>query len=158
MYFTLENSHEAFLDVRQTDEWESIRHDPIFTLFNDEEMSDPSTLVSLEQCIAERDRPDLTLEEVREGLDEEAQDSAWNVMDNLEQALSGHDEEMKPLQYYRAFDSSRSQAQEDVLAMLGVTGSPKPPSNDLIQVPLTFNDAKPPPSLPEKPPAPPTPQ
>jgi hypothetical protein len=155
MYFTVDNSHEAFLDVRQTDEWESIRDDAVFTVFRDEEMSDPDTLVTLEQCIAERDRPDPILEETKEEeVEEGIQDSAWNVMDNLEQALSGHEEDMKPEWSYRLSSSSKSQAQEDILAMLGVTGSPKPPSNEPAPFPLPTLDIKPSASLPEKPPAP----
>ncbi|KAF2708829.1 hypothetical protein K504DRAFT_380862 [Pleomassaria siparia CBS 279.74] len=157
MYFTVNNSHEAFLDVRQTDEWEHIRHDAVFTVFKDEEMSDPSTLVSLEQCIAERDRPDLALEETemneREG-DEEMQDSAWNVMDHLEQALSGQGENTKPIRPHGPNNSSRSQAQEDILATLGVTGSPKPASNEPAPFPVLLTDTRPPPSLPERPSAP----
>jgi hypothetical protein len=161
MYFTVDNSHEAFLDVRQTDEWDSIRDDAVFTVFRDEEMSDPDTLVTLEQCIAERDRPDPMLEEIKEGEEEEEedmQDSAWNVMDNLEQALSGHEEDVKPERPYGPSSSSKSQAQEDILAMLGVTGSPKPPSNEPAPFPFPMVAVKPPASLPEKPPAPPDPQ
>jgi hypothetical protein len=37
IYFTAENSHEAFLDVRQTDEWDYIKDDPVFVIFTDEE-------------------------------------------------------------------------------------------------------------------------
>ncbi|KAF2800075.1 hypothetical protein K505DRAFT_331985 [Melanomma pulvis-pyrius CBS 109.77] len=156
MYFTVENSHEAFLDVRQTDQWENIRHDAVFTVFKDEEMSDPDTLVSLEQCIAERDRPDLAIEEAIEEVDEDIQDAAWNVMDHLEKALLGHDEEAKPPRPYTQTTSPRSQAQEDILAILGVTGSPKPPSNESAHLPFTLTDTKPS-SLPERPPAPPGP-
>jgi hypothetical protein len=155
MYFTIDNSHEAFLDVRQTDEWDSIRDDAVFTVFKDEEMSDPDTLVTLEQCIAERDRPDRMLEESKEEEDDDMQDSAWNVMDNLEQALSGHEEDMKHERPYGPSSPSRSQAQEDILAMLGVTGSPKPPSNESAPFPFPVVVVKPLASLPEKPPAPP---
>lgn len=152
IYFTPENSHEAFLDVRQTDEWDKIKRDPIFVVFTDEEMS--RNLVSIEECIALRDRPDEPLHDVKEEEDEEMHDSTWNVMDHLEQVLSANTEDPKPMMPRQETDLSRDQMQEDILARLGVTGTPKPPSNDPMAIPFPF-DEKPSASLPEKPPAPP---
>jgi hypothetical protein len=146
IYFTPENSHEAFLDVRQTDEWYKIRKDPVFVVFTDEDMS--QNLIPIEDCIALRDRPDESVEEVEQ--DEEMNDATWNVMDGLEQALSGNAEEAKP-PISKEQEDHRDQTQEDILAKLGVTGGPKPPSNEFMAFPPSFN-TKPPDFLPQKPP------
>lgn len=153
MYFTNENSYEAFLDVRRTDHWYSIKDDPVFVVFGDEDME--RHLVSIEDCVALRDRPDEPIEEQTEVNDEDMQDT-WNVMDNLEQALSGDTDDTKhPTPVRLAGNSSRDQAQEDILARLGVTGSPKPASGEAISVPFLRDDQLPA-SLPPKPPAPPS--
>ncbi|KAF2473862.1 uncharacterized protein BDR25DRAFT_125665 [Lindgomyces ingoldianus] len=149
-YFTLENSHEAFLDVRQTDEWPNIRADPIFVVFDDNDVD----LIPIEDCISKRDRPDEPFEEAQGNEDEDMKDSSWNVMDNLEQALSGEMLDTRPPPPTKDVSSSRNQTQEDILAALGVTGSPKPPSNEPMPFPFPSVDEKPPASLPEKPPAP----
>jgi len=155
LYFTAENSHEAFLNVRQTDGWYKIRKDPVFVVFSDEEMQ--QNLLSLKECAALCDRPDEPLEDSAQE-DEEMHDPTWNVMDNLEQALSGDMEgseaDMNPAsQQTQDAPPPKDQAQEDVLARLGVTGSPKPPSNEPILIPFSLETK--PPSLPEKPPVPP---
>jgi hypothetical protein len=155
IYFTWENSHEAFLDVRQTDEWHVIKNDPIFVVFPDEKDMD---LIPLEECIAKRDRPDEALEEGQEVQDTEMGESSWNVMDNLEQALSGLTEDAKPETPVHVKASTRDQQQEDILAMLGVTGTPKPPSNEPFTLPSQVLNEKPPMSLPPKPPKPAMPQ
>lgn len=155
IYFTLENSHEAFLDVRQTDEWHKIKNDPIFVVFPAENDMD---LIPLDECIAKRTRPDEPLDETKVDDDEEMGDSNWNVMDNLEQALSGQSENMKPSAPVKEQESNRNQKQEDILAMLGVTGSPKPPSEEPMPFPFPAVDEKPLTSLPEKPPVPSVPQ
>lgn len=150
IYFTTENSHEAFLDVRQTDGWYKIQRDPVFVIFTDEEMA--QNLVPIEECVALRDRPDEPLEAIKDD-DEEMHDSTWNVMDHLEQALSSNTEDGKSSGFSQGPGPSNNQTQEDVLARLGVTGSPKPPSNEPMPFSLPMEE-KPPPSLPEKPPAP----
>ncbi|KAF2451415.1 hypothetical protein P171DRAFT_5826 [Karstenula rhodostoma CBS 690.94] len=153
LYFTAENSYEAFLDVRKTDDWYNIKEDPAFVVFTDEEME--RNLISIEDCIALRDRPDELVPEVACKGDEDMNDPSWNVMDNLEQALSGDMEDVKKPTPPRPFGNpSRDQAQEDILARLGVTGSPKPPSDQTVPVPF-LRDDKMPASLPPKPPAPP---
>jgi hypothetical protein len=151
MYFTLENSHEAFLDVRQTDEWDKIKDDPAFVVFPDDKDMD---LIPLEECIANRDRPDVPLEDPNRVDDEDMQDS-WNVMDNLEQALSGDAETTKSSKSTDNRGFKKDQTQEEILAMLGVTGSPKPPSNEVVEVPSLQSGVKPAANLPEKPPVPP---
>jgi hypothetical protein len=154
LYFTAENSYEAFLDVRKTDEWEDIKDDPAFVVFTDEEME--RNLVSIENCLALRDRWDELVPEVVDKGGEDMNDRTWNVMDNLEQALSGDMEDIKkPSPPRPAGDSLRDQVQEDILAKLGVTGSPKPPSDEAVPVPFLRDDQLPA-SLPPKPPAPPT--
>jgi hypothetical protein len=132
IYFTLENSHEAFLNVRQTDDWPNVMDDPIFVEFPDINVE----LTSLEDVIANRDRPDWSIEEVvQDREDREITDSNWNVMDNLEQALtSGQHSANEPESGARDKSDSphaqpsaaKDQSQEDILAQLGVTGSPKP--------------------------------
>ena len=147
IYFTHENSHEAFLDVRQTDEWYRIRKDPIFVVFDKEEMA--RNLVPIEECIAARDRPDEPVEEI-EDEDEDMPDCVWNVMDGLEQALSSGPEDAKK-SFTKGKEEQGGQTQDDVLAKLGVTGAPKPPSHEPVNIPFPF-DTKPLSSLPEKPP------
>ena len=149
MYFTADNSHEAFLNVRQTDEWEILKDDPVFVEFTDEEMR--SNLISLEDCIAQRDRPDESYEETRQDEDLEMRDATWDIMDNLEQALATNNGAAKPAAMKSETASPQQLSQEDILAKLGVTGTPKPPSNDPISLPLSASDAKRPASLPGKP-------
>ncbi len=152
MFFTLENSHEAFLNVRQTEEWERIRYDPVFVTFTDEKMC--NSLISLDDCITQRDRPDDFSRIEREGEDEDEtmNDAAWDIMDNLEQALSGSNgimktEETKEDTTLSGLAQGESQgvtdsspSQEDILASLGVTGLPKPPSNDGFLPPFLVSD------------------
>lgn len=151
IYFTTENSHEAFLDVRQTDDWDKIKDDPIFVVFTDGMMAE---LIPIENCISLRDRPDEPIEEINQEKeeDEAIHDSSWDVMDDLEQALSGTAEDQKLLEPPQHEGISRDRMQEDILAKLGVTGKPKTPSDEVISLPFSFN-AKPPASLPPKPPA-----
>lgn len=146
MYFTAENSHEAFLDVRQTDEWESIRDDPIFVVFSDEDMR--TNLVTIEACIDElRERPDDHLVGSSGDRDEEMPDASYSVMDDLEQALSGSNGATQA----RNTRSPPSLSQEDILAKLGVTGAPKPSSGESMSLQIPEHDAKPPVALPQKP-------
>lgn len=147
VYFTAENSHEAFLNVRQTDEWYRIRKDPVFVVFTDEDMA--RSLIPIEECLALRDRPDELVEEAEEE-DEVMHDASWNVMDNLEQALSGNGGEPKSLMAEETGGSTKDQEQEDILAKLGVTGTAKPPSDDPISISFP-QVANPPAFLPEKP-------
>jgi hypothetical protein len=127
VYFMAENSHEAFLDVRQTDEWENIKDDPIFVVFTDEDMQ--QNMVSLEDCIAQRDRPDEDPSADQRDDDEEMPDASWSVMDHLEQVLSTTKgaSQSGPAEM-QASPRSRD-SQEDILAKLGVTGAPKPPTD-----------------------------
>ncbi|PVI03523.1 hypothetical protein DM02DRAFT_520497, partial [Periconia macrospinosa] len=149
IYFTAENSHEAFLNVRQTDEWYKICKDPVFVVFTDEDMA--RNLVPIEDCIALRDRPDEPLEGVKEE-NEEMHDASWNIMDHLEQALSRNSDDEKAPTTKGQNGFVENQNQEDILAKLGVTGTPKPPSNE--QVPVSFFAMKTLASLSEKPPKP----
>ncbi|KAF2143769.1 uncharacterized protein K452DRAFT_161971 [Aplosporella prunicola CBS 121167] len=120
IYFTPENAHEAFLNVRQTDEWENMKHDSIF-----HEFTEPSATIPLEEVINNRDR-------VQEE-EEIPHESDWNVMDNLDQALSNEQDASGSKTTTGSGPSPppfqpppRDEAQEDILASLGVTGSPKP--------------------------------
>jgi hypothetical protein len=144
-YFMADNSHEAFLDVRQTDEWESIQDDPIFVVFTDEAMR--GNMVSLEDCIAQRDRLDEhSYHSMGAGgdTDHEMPDVTWSVMDHLEQVLSatnGGPSQPKPTQ--GMLMSHAGPSQEDILAQLGVTGAPKPPSDEPISLPFAGPDELP---------------
>ncbi|KAF1839464.1 hypothetical protein BDW02DRAFT_486654 [Decorospora gaudefroyi] len=149
MYFTADNSHEAFLNVRQTDEWERIQEDPVFVVFTDEEMQ--HNLVSLEDCIAQRDRPEEFQEDVRREEDLVMRDATWDIMDNLEQALTTGCKTARPTVAKQETAPPPQASQDDILARLGVTGAPKPPSNEPIAIPFSSDDVKPPVSLPEKP-------
>ncbi|OAL54351.1 hypothetical protein IQ07DRAFT_501528 [Pyrenochaeta sp. DS3sAY3a] len=149
MYFTAENSHEAFLDVRQTDEWYHIRDDPVFVVFSDEEMRD--NLVSLEDCIAQRDRPDEPLEASQQDEDQEMHDATYDIMGNLEQALSGGRKNPSPLPTIREKLNQQKETQEDILAKLGVTGAPKPPSSVPLPISRSASLGKRPLSVREQP-------
>ncbi|RMZ72629.1 Zinc finger CCHC-type [Pyrenophora seminiperda CCB06] len=149
MYFTAENSHEAFLNVRQTDEWETIQDDPVFVVFTDEEMQ--NNLVTLEDCIAQRDRPDEPQDDERQDEDLEMRDATWDIMDNLEQALATNNGSTKSSVMKRETASPAQPSQDDILAKLGVTGTPKPPSNDPILLPFPAFEVRSHESLPEKP-------
>jgi hypothetical protein len=149
IYFTAENSHEAFLDVRQTDEWDDIKDDPAFVIFADKAMQ--HNLVPVEDCIAQRDRPDEFVEEATRNEDAEMREADWSVMDNLEQALSGSGEESKTATRTSEQKPSTPQTQEDILAALGVTGQPKPVSGEPMPFLMPAKEIKADVSLPEKP-------
>jgi hypothetical protein len=146
MYFTAENSHEAFLDVRQTDDWEKVRDDPIFVIFSDEDMG--GNLVSLEDCIAQRDRPDASQERFASDGDEEMPDATWSVMDHLEQVLSSVNGAPEAQTVKEEVLSLPKLSQEDVLAKLGVTGNAKPPSGEPQPLPLPASNSQSPVSRP----------
>ncbi|KAJ9644567.1 hypothetical protein H2199_003530 [Coniosporium tulheliwenetii] len=137
-YFTLENDYEAFLDVRQTDHWPTVQNDPIFIQF-------PATcdLIPLEDVIANRDRPDIEEDEPVANGGNGEQVPNGNVMDSLEQALdlseivNGRRSSVKPAA------GPKDDGQEDILARLGVTGSPKPvfPTPGPAYVPRSRSDS-----------------
>lgn len=153
-YFVGEKAEEALLNVRQTREWKNVKDDLIFVEFpatydliplrevkasrdrpdiDDEE-------VGSEMDIEEGDELELPKKEPIE----HERESSHHVTDNLFQALSSSDystgnkpgsdatvltnsatappdqNQMQPLQ------PVRDTAQEDILAQLGVSGSPKP--------------------------------
>ncbi|KAL1655855.1 hypothetical protein SLS61_001417 [Didymella pomorum] len=155
IYFTAENSHEAFLDVRQTDEWDHIKDDPVFVVFTDEQTR--HSLVQLEDCIAQRDRPDESIEESAKNEDAEMREADWSVMDNLEQALSGEVEYSEPVTHASEEALPKPQTQEDILAALGVTGQPKPASGEPMPFLMPMQVTKVDVSLPDKPRASPPP-
>jgi hypothetical protein len=140
IYFTAENSHEAFLNIRQMEEWDLIKDDPVFVVFTDEDMS--QHLVTLEDCIAQRDRPDELITSTKKEEDEVMDEVDWSVMDNLEQALSTGGAEAKHEQTDQGPRAMHNQTQEDILAMLGVTGSPKPLSDEHRSFSASTTDEK----------------
>ncbi|KAF2855678.1 hypothetical protein T440DRAFT_160419 [Plenodomus tracheiphilus IPT5] len=154
MYFTAENSHEAFLDVRQTDGWETIRDDPVFVVFTDEEME--NNVVSIEDCIAQRDRPDEPSGVTRHDEDQEMHDASWDIMENLEQALNSRHGDSRSQPMKQEESTSPATTQEDILARLGVTGTPKPPSHDLPPASYQMHENQLPVSVSERPLAIPT--
>lgn len=141
IYFTLDNSHEAFLNVRQTDDWFNVKDDPVFLEFplRDE-------FVPLSEVIKSRMRPDLSSGEnadtkTVEDWSDSAKSQSHNVMDNLEMALQHHNnnnavrqagpEEVKlDAKVTESPITQNNAEQEDILARLGVTGSPKPIAED----------------------------
>lgn len=149
IYFTAENSHEAFLDVRQTDDWEYVQDDPAFVVFTDEEMQ--HNLVPVEDCIAQRDRTDEAIEEIANGEDAEMHEADWSIMDHLEQALSSSGEDPKAADLARESEPTRPQTQEEILAALGVTGLPKPVSEEPMPLPSATLEEQPLVPLPAKP-------
>ncbi|EKG16701.1 hypothetical protein MPH_06087 [Macrophomina phaseolina MS6] len=128
-YFAPDNAHEAFLNIRQTDGWDSIKNDSIFY-----EFPKTSDIVALEDVLANRDRPDPEGENPYPSIAEtksSAQESEYNAMDNLEQALSSEQAAGRARRESGTDNSTpppiaRDDAQEALLASLGVTGSPKP--------------------------------
>ena len=136
LYFTLENSHEAFLNVRQTDGWPNVENDSIFY-----EFPIKSDMVPLGEVVALRNRPDFSDE--YNSRDEPIEDgevsergSDWNIMDHLEEALGGTDADnhrnLRPRSRGQASnlkdkaEAKLEDEQEELLARLGVSGSPKP--------------------------------
>lgn len=138
-YFINSRRESNLLDVRQTDYWDAVRDDPIFHDF----IGAPEEYVSPEEMRANwRDRPDLTWTEVvgsptpepEETMEvdvksEEANEDS-DPLSNLEQALengsnSFGSQRNQSIDRPRAMGIIRDRAQEDVLAALGVTGSPK---------------------------------
>ncbi|KAL0262627.1 hypothetical protein SLS55_001597 [Diplodia seriata] len=125
-YFGFDNAHEAFLNVRQTDEWDLVKQDSIFY-----EFPKTSDIVALEDVLANRDRPESEGENPYPSIHEiqergQRQEAAWNIMDNLEQALSSEQAEGGSRRQSRNGEStppppSRDDAQEELLASLGVT-------------------------------------
>lgn len=136
LYFTLENSHEAFLDVRQTDDWPNVEDDSIFY-----EFPAKCDTVPLEEVVALRNRPGFSEEctsrdEMIEDGEVSERGSDWNVMDHLEEALGGsdvdkqHNGKSKGQNRESALKEAAAQKlgdeEEDLLVRLGVSGSPKP--------------------------------
>ncbi|KAF2229668.1 hypothetical protein EV356DRAFT_537049 [Viridothelium virens] len=152
-YFVGEDAEEALLNIRQTSEWQIVKDELIFV-----EFPTSCDLIPLHEVKARRDRPameedpgsEMDLEDGEEPdlpkpePPPQGDQKHWNVMDNLEQALSSSDystgnksasdttalttpaagppdqKHVQPLQ------PVRDTAQEDILAQLGVSGSPKP--------------------------------
>ena len=166
VFFTLQNSHEAFLDVRQTDDWPNVEHDSIFY-----EFPAKCELIPLKEVITARNRPNFTSDhgpkdDTMEDGEVSERGSDWNVMDHLEEALGGSGPEKGIQPAPKSRDSpSRSQIlapsrlqteQEELLARLGVDGSPKPiqpgpiavyPVNDepksRLEAPIKFREYDP---------------
>ncbi|KAF2803059.1 uncharacterized protein BDZ99DRAFT_526805 [Mytilinidion resinicola] len=139
IYFGLRNSYEARLDVRQTDDWEHVCDDPVFTKFPVGE----TEMIRIDDVIRNRDRPDWEHldDELRFGRDEDRKNSDWNIMDNLEQALeSGQTSAGKSAPSVKPERGLNrlTQGQEDLLLKLGVTGSPTPADPD-VQVAVSLD-------------------
>lgn len=149
IYFTADNSHEAFLNVRQTDEWEYIKNDPVFVEFTDKEMR--HNLIPIEDCIAQRDRSDEPVDRDIQSEDAEMHEADWSVMDHLEQALSASGEESKFANPKPEPAAAEPPTQEDILAALGVTGAPKPVSGESMPFPMPTPEQSTLAPLPEKP-------
>ncbi|KAJ4366025.1 hypothetical protein N0V95_000251 [Ascochyta clinopodiicola] len=149
IYFTANNSHEAFLDVRQTDDWDYVRDDPAFVMFTDEEMQ--NNLVPVEDCIAQRDRLDEPVDADAKAGDAVMQEADWSIMDHLEQALSTSGEDSKTAALTRTDAPVNPQTQEDILASLGVTGLPKPVSGEPVSLHIPSPEERPSVLLPSKP-------
>ena len=119
-YLMPENIDKAFLPIRETEHWEHLKDNPIFADLPN--VGDRGT-VPVDECMAQPTRESAAAQEPDK--DEDMRDAGWNVMDNLEQALSGSaavkDENPSP-----KVDPEHNESQEDILAKLGVTGSPKP--------------------------------
>ncbi len=113
-----------------------MKDDPIFV-----EFPKYFELIALDEVIANRDRPDISTEDesaynALRAAEPQERESSWNVMDNLEQALStgtlqdapepdNHDVDARVTED-RKLSIPKDESQEDILARLGVTGSPKP--------------------------------
>ena len=136
LYFALENSHEAFLDVRQTDDWPNVEDDSIFY-----EFPAKCDTVPLEEVIALRNRPGFPEEyssrnEMIEDGEVSERGSDWNVMDHLEEALGGTDADKQRNFISKGQDQDSvlkdtsalklGEKEEELLALLGVSGLPKP--------------------------------
>jgi len=134
-YFMSENSYQAFISVREMEDWALFKDDPIF-----KELTDLSEVALLEDVIGHRDRPDLPVEEedgeIVEERDENGHGPGWNVMDTVIQQLESNEtatRDQKPTTSQTGPGpsttgpvSNKDNSQEDILARLGVTGSPKP--------------------------------
>jgi hypothetical protein len=113
-YFTTTNSHEAYLDVRNLDHFDNIKNDPIFVEFPDE-----YELVPLDDVVKVRDRDEEFEEEPKEEGEIGANDPEIEIVERASPASSQHDEQP-------ATKPHNGDDQEDILAMLGVTGMAKP--------------------------------
>lgn len=130
-YFTLENAYQAFISVRETDDWGLINADPMF-----KELADLSEIVALEDVVGHRDRPDVPAGEedgaTEDGRDENGHGPGWNVMDTVIEQLESNGSSARDKRSTPSRNASmppmfnKDDGQEDVLARLGVTGSPKP--------------------------------
>jgi hypothetical protein len=129
IYFDLHNTYEAFLNVRETDDWPHVRDDPAFVEFP----KGPCDMIRIEDVCQNRYR-DWADVETEVNPRKENSDS---IMDNLEQALeSGQNSSggkatpssgNKLATYVKAEPVSPiSKSQEGILASLGVTGPAKP--------------------------------
>ena len=153
-YFTGERAEEALLNVRQTSEWKSVKDDLIFREFrttydliplnevkaNRDRPDVDEEEAGSEMDIEEGDETDLP----KQGRIAQEAEKNSHVTDNLFQALSSSDYSTgnKPgsnatvmttpaaalgdQNQLQPIPPARDTAQEDILAQLGVSGSPKP--------------------------------
>lgn len=177
-YFINSRVENNLLDVRQTDMWGVVRADPLFRRFP----AIPEDYISPQQMRANwRDRPDPTYTEYIPSPSPEPEpeprrpsiaNNEPDALSNLENALEHSNDSLgqpsnpstgRP----RAVgDTVRNQTQEDILAALGVTGSPKMvyqtpgpayPRNNSISSQSgrpreSFSQSRPPPPPPVSPP------
>ena len=134
-YFINSRRESNLLDVRQTDRWDGVRNDPVFRAFP----AVSTAFISPAQMRANwRDRPDPNWAERVESPTPEPEPALpsttsqeSDVLNNLEQALDNSSNSLdnpntSAIDRPRALGGVvRDQAQEDILASLGVTGPPK---------------------------------
>ena len=94
-FFTVANSHAAYLSIRETDHYKIIVDDPIFVVFPEKDWDlSPMAEVRANNARTEADRPapepkvsvEEKMEDVSDGEVKEEQGSS--IMDTLENALS----------------------------------------------------------------------
>ncbi|KAI9682993.1 MAG: hypothetical protein M1822_006186 [Bathelium mastoideum] len=150
-YFVGENAEESLLNVRQTSEWGNVKDELIFV-----EFPASYNLIPLSEVIANRDRSDIEEEAGSEMDIEEGEDAELPQQELLNHEGNGHGSqnnsvdqpklssdphiEVKPdpeattsatteppdQNAVQPLQPVRDLAQEDILAQLGVSGSPKP--------------------------------
>jgi hypothetical protein len=129
-YFRLDNEYHAYLDVRQTDDWEVDQHDPIF-----KDLSGEGTWIPLQDVVDLKARPDEDFEQaihynvweefMATHLDAENEDAASPTTDGAVTGDAGVSQPEGSRKRRYRYDSSH---QEDILARLGVEGAAKPHS------------------------------
>lgn len=135
-YYRHDNDYQAYLDVRQTDEWEEYQNDPIF-----KDLTGQGNWIPLQEAITLRERIESPSSSTSDG----SHDRLWDEVEQWQRSVDAEEsysQSSHPPQdsmsdrnhdHYDDHYQFSSGHQEKVLARLGVEGPAKPESSQLCE-------------------------